>query len=112
MIAALGGLELGHDTRRVVGTELAVADATGPGTYGGGCGGEGDGAEARWVVGADRGGDHVEEGGAGGPDAEGALGADHGWAQVEGVAAGAGGFMGFLLVVGFSFLVGMGWKWK
>lgn len=76
MVAALGGLELRHDARGVVGAELAVADAAGPGAHGRGRGGEGDGAEARRVVRADGGGDHVEEGGAGGADPEGALGAD------------------------------------
>ena len=70
------GFELRNYARSVVGAEFAVAGAAGPGADGvGGCF-EGDGFETGGVVRADGGGDHEEEGGAGGADAEGALRAD------------------------------------
>lgn len=85
--AAAGGLQLGQDAGGVVGAELLVADAAGPGADGVVGGLEGDGLEAGGVVGADGRGDDEEEGRAGGADAEGLLGADQGRAQVERVAA-------------------------
>lgn len=89
MVAPLRRFELRDDAGGVVGAEFAVADAAGPGAHGGGCGGEGDGAETGGVVGSDGGGNEVEEGGARGADAEGVLGSYEGGTQVEGVAAGA-----------------------
>jgi hypothetical protein len=84
--ALFRGFELWEDAGRVVCAELLVAYAAGPGADGIVGGFEADGFEARWVVRADWGGDHVEESGAGGANAQCALGADHGGAEVEGVA--------------------------
>lgn len=82
------GFELWNDAGGVVGAELLVADAAGPGAHGVGGRFEADGAETGWVVRTHGGGDEVEEGGARGANAERALGADEGGAEVEGVAAG------------------------
>lgn len=91
MEAPLRCFQLGDYAWGVVRAELHVADAAGPGAHGVvGCF-QGDRFEAGGVVGADGGGDEVEEGGAGGAHAEGALGAYHCGAEVEGVASGAGG---------------------
>lgn len=95
--AAGGGLLLGHDAGGVVGAELLVADAAGPGADGVVGGLEGDGLEARGVVGADGGGDDVEEGGTRRADAEGGLGPDHGGTQVQGEAALVGDLLGLEL---------------
>ena len=90
MEAALGGLHLRHDTRRVVGPKLLVTHASRPGSDGVVGRFEGNGFEARWVVRPDRRSDQEEEGRTGGSHAKGALGADHGGAQVQRVAARGG----------------------
>lgn len=85
--AAAHGVALGHDAGRVVGAQLLVADAAGPGAHGVVGGLERDGLEPRGVVRADGAGDDVQQGAAGRADAEGLLRADHGRAQVQRVAA-------------------------
>lgn len=85
--AAAGGLELGQDAGGVVGAELLVADAAGPGAHGVVGGLERDGLEARGVVGADGTGDDVQQGAAGRANSQSLLRANHGRAEVERVAA-------------------------
>lgn len=82
MVAPRRGRELVHDAGGVVGAELLVADAAGPGADGVRGRFEGDGFEAGGVVGADGGGDDEEEGRARGADAQGPLGAYQGGAKV------------------------------
>lgn len=82
------GFELWDDAGGVIGAELLVADAAGPGAHGIGGRFEAHRAETGWVVRPNGGGDKVEEGRTGGANAECALGADEGGAEVEGVAAG------------------------
>ena len=84
---AAHGLDLGNDARSIVGAELLVADAAGPGAHGVVGRLKRHSLEAGRVVRADGGGDDVEQGGAGGTDAERLLGADHGRTEVQGVTA-------------------------
>ncbi|KAK1848521.1 hypothetical protein CCHR01_08850 [Colletotrichum chrysophilum] len=86
LVTAAGGLELGNDAGSVVGAELLVADTAGPGADGVVGGLKRNGLEAGGVVGANGGGDDVEQGRARRTDAEGLLGTDHRRAQVQRVA--------------------------
>ena len=79
------GLQLRDYTGCVIRSEFHVSYAAWPGAHGVVCCFEGDGAETDWVVGSYRGGDHVEECGAGRTNAEGTLRSYHRRTEVEGI---------------------------
>lgn len=90
MKAALGGLELWYNARRIIGSKLLVANATRPGTHGVVGRFEGNSFETGLVVWTNGGCDYVEQGRARGSNAKGPLRSDQSGAEVEGVTTGAG----------------------